>query len=162
MFVDVPFACRRDAAIAEIVERIAAEYPGDLEARASGDDQVVVGAAQALLDSDWSGNALVVGGPGQGKSTLLQYVCQFHRSRMLGEDSYSGDRQHLPRVTRVTRAVIRLDLRRYAEWAATKPSVAKKEKRAAGAATRDWRSIEQYVASEMEKAAAVTFSRWRI
>jgi hypothetical protein len=153
MFVDVPFACRRDSAIAEIVERIVAEYPGDLEARASGDDQVVVGAAQALLDSDWSGNALVVGGPGQGKSTLLQYVCQFHRSRMLGEDSYSGDRQQLPRVTRITRAAVRLDLRRYAEWAATNPSVAKKEKRATGAPTRDWRSIEQYIASEVEKGS---------
>lgn len=105
MFVDVPFSSRPDAKVAELMERIAAEYPGDLEATESLDGQIVTGAAQALLHPDWSGSALLVGGPGQGKSTLLQYVCQFHRARRLGKDAYTGKQQQLAssRISRASR-----------------------------------------------------------
>ena len=152
MFVDVAFACSPDTAIAEVIERIAAEHPGDLEARAGAGGRVVAGAAQALLHPDWRGNALLVGGPGQGKSTLLQYVCQFHRSRMLNMSSYTGDDQQLAQLTRTPRVAIRLDLRRYAQWAIAKEPVVtnKKGKPAAGPA---WRSIEQYIVAEVKKGS---------
>lgn len=152
MFVDVPFACSPDTAIAEVIERIAAEHPGDPEALAGAGAKVVAGAAQALLHPDWRGNALLVGGPGQGKSTLLQYVCQFHRSRMLNRDSYTGDDQQLVQVTRATRVAIRLDLRRYAQWATAKATVGKNKtgKPADGPA---WRSIEQYIVAEVKKGS---------
>lgn len=155
MFVDVPFACSPDTAIAEVIERIAAEHPGDPEALAGAGDMVVAGAAQALLHPDWRGNALLVGGPGQGKSTLLQYLCQFHRSRMLDKSSYSGDDQHLPHATRTTRVAIRLDLRRYAQWATAKNPAAKtkKGKHAATAASPAWRSIEQYIVAEVKNGS---------
>ncbi len=39
-----------------------------------------VGAAQLLLHPRWHRSAVLVGGPGQGKSTLLQYLCQFEPS----------------------------------------------------------------------------------
>jgi hypothetical protein len=32
-------------------------------------------------------NTVIEGAPGQGKSTLVQYVCQVHRSRLLGRDA---------------------------------------------------------------------------
>ncbi|MDP7707519.1 hypothetical protein [Mycobacterium sp. TY815] len=152
MFVDVPFACSPDTAIAEVIERIAAEHPGDLEALAAAGDGVVAGAAQGLLHPDWRGNALLVGGPGQGKSTLLQYVCQFHRSRMLGKDSYTGDNQQLPQVTRTARVAIRLDLRRYAQWATAK-AAAVKTKKGKPPASQVWRSIEQYTVAEVKKGS---------
>ncbi len=150
MFVDVPFACSPETAIAEVIERIAAEHPGDQEALAAAGDGVVAGAAQALLHANWRGNALLVGGPGQGKSTLLQYVCQFHRSRMLGKDAYVGENQQLPELTPTTRVAIRLDLRRYAQWAVAKaPAV--KAKKGKPAARPVWRSIEQYIVAEVKK-----------
>lgn len=152
MFVDVPFACSPDTAIAEVIERIAAEHPGDAEALAGAGGKVVAGAAQALLHPDWRGNALLVGGPGQGKSTLLQYVCQFHRSRMLNKSSYAGDDQQLAQVTRTPRVAIRLDLRRYAQWAIAKAPVAK-NKKGKPAASPAWRSIEQYIVAEVKKGS---------
>lgn len=152
MFVDVPFACSPDTAIAEVIERIAAEHPGDPEALAAAGEGVVAGAAQALLNADWRGNALLVGGPGQGKSTLLQYVCQFHRSRLLGKDSYTGDDQQLPQVTPTTRVAIRLDLRRYAQWAIANAPVVK-TKKGKPAAGPVWRSIEQYIVAEVKKGS---------
>lgn len=154
MFVDVPFACSPDTAIAEVIERIATEHPGDPEALAGAGEKAVAGAAQALLHPDWRGNALLVGGPGQGKSTLLQYVCQFHRSRMLGKSSYTGDDQQLPQVTPSTRVAIRLDLRRYAQWAIAKaPVVKNKNKNGKPAAGPAWRSIEQYIVAEVKKGS---------
>lgn len=152
MFVDVPFACSPDTAIAEVIERIAAEHPGDPEALAGAGGKVVAGAAQALLHPDWRGNALLVGGPGQGKSTLLQYVCQFHRSRMLTKSSYTGDDQQLAQVIRTPRVAIRLDLRRYAQWAIAKAPVAK-NKKGKPAASLAWRSIEQYLVAEVKKGS---------
>lgn len=95
MFVDVPFACRPDAAVADLMQQIATDNPGDLEATDGADGQIVTGAAQALLHPRWSSNALLVGGPGQGKSTLLQYVCQFHRARLLDREAYTGEAQQL-------------------------------------------------------------------
>jgi hypothetical protein len=72
LFVDVPFACRPDAAIAELMQRIALEAPGDVSSDESAEGYVVTGAAQAVLHPEWRSNALLIGGPGQGKSTLLQ------------------------------------------------------------------------------------------
>jgi hypothetical protein len=103
MFVDVPFACRTDVAIAVVLQQIAAKHPPEPEALESAEDQVVTGSAQALLHPDWEGNALLVGGPGQGKSTLLQYICQFHRARMLGKTEYTGEAQSLGVLTDVVR-----------------------------------------------------------
>jgi hypothetical protein len=81
---------------------------------------VVAGAAQALLHPEWSGNALIVGGPGQGKSTLLQFICQFHRARFQGAVDYTGAAQGLNPLTEKVRVPIRLDLRDYAQWASEK------------------------------------------
>lgn len=152
MFVDVPFACSRDAAIAELIERIAAEHPGDPEALEGAGPKVVAGAAQTLLHPDWRGSALLIGGPGQGKSTLLQYVCQFHRSRMLSKTSYTGADQQLAPVTSITRVPVRVDLRRYAQWASTKEPIGK-NKKGKRAADQGWRSIEQYIVAEVKKGS---------
>lgn len=114
MFVDVPFSCRDTLPAAEFLERLAEQHPGDLT---PDDGFVATGAAQALLHPDWVENALIVGGPGQGKSTLLQYVCQFHRARYLGSEAYTGDVQGLRPVTSLARIPVKVELRRYAEWA---------------------------------------------
>lgn len=149
MFVDVPFACRAEAPAADLLSRIALQHPGDIPAVHG---HVATGAAQALLHPDWAGNALLVGGPGQGKSTLLQYVTQFHRGRMLGREGYNGDAQGLRPLTDTIRVPIRLDLRRYAAWVAEKTNNIKKKKgkrdrdRADREGRDDWPSLEEYIA----------------
>lgn len=165
MFVDVPFSSRPDARVAELMERIAAEYPGDLEATEGLDGQIVTGAAQALLHPDWSGSALLVGGPGQGKSTLLQYVCQFHRARRLGKDAYTGKQQQLAQLTDIARVPIRLDLRNYAMWASSEQRNSKSAKgqRKGNSKVKNqgprWPSIEEYIAAEVHRhSGGHTFS----
>ena len=49
MFVDVPFGCRPDAKVADLMTKIANEHPGDSDASESADGRIVTGAAQALL-----------------------------------------------------------------------------------------------------------------
>lgn len=171
MFVDVPFTCRSDAMVAELLSRIALKHPGDLEASARTDGQPVTGAAQALLSADWEGNALLVGGPGQGKSTLLQYVCQFHRSRLLGKPVYAGNKEKVDVSGAQTRFPIRIDLRRYADWARTdaarrsgrpeQPGRGRGQNRqgrrprgAAGADEVQWKTIEEFLAHDITKRAA--------
>jgi hypothetical protein len=152
MFVDVPATCRSTSAPAELLAKIAAESPGDLEAVQEAAGQAVTGAAQALLHPEWVGGALIVGGPGQGKSTLLQYLCQFHRSRMLGKTSYSGQRQQLRPLTDVTRVPFRLELRSYAQWARRQtPTPGSKGSPGAPPTEKRWPSIEEYIVEEVKR-----------
>ena len=55
---------------------------------------------------------LVRGAPGQGKSTLSQYLCQVHRSWFVPE---SARPQSLPAITK-PRFPLRFDLSEYARW----------------------------------------------
>lgn len=178
MFVDVPVTCRSDVRVAELLAGIAAQHPGDLEASARSSGQPVTGAAQALLSSVWKGNALLVGGPGQGKSTLLQYVCQYHRARLLKRDGYAGDIEKVDVSGALARYPIRIDLRKYAEWA--RKDAARRSSRqdqaargrgrgrqsqrgrvSAGAEEVQWRTIEEFLAHDITDRAA-TGSRFTI
>jgi hypothetical protein len=89
LFIDLPFQMRVHALPQRgFSERFryrmrpidkAAYY---IESHEEQDDQ---GAASFLLD-DWRGligQIVVEGAPGQGKSTLAQYICQVHRIRIL-------------------------------------------------------------------------------
>ncbi|WP_157855779.1 NACHT domain-containing protein [Streptomyces aureocirculatus] len=76
-----------------------------------------VGAARLLLHDDiakLSDLVVLEGGPGQGKSTLAQYVCQVHRMRVLGKpDFHALPEEHQAKSVRFP---IRVDLREYATW----------------------------------------------
>jgi hypothetical protein len=71
------------------------------------------GAARYLLNASQSWT-LVTGEPGQGKSTLGQYVCQVHRHALLGSD----DPRLQPSAPPNVRVPLRIDLRDYASWLA--------------------------------------------
>jgi hypothetical protein len=153
MFVDVPFSSRADAPVSALMRRIARESPGDPEATDGAEGQVITGAAQALLHPEWASSALLIGGPGQGKSTLLQFVCQFHRARSLARTNYGAGDQKLVRHGGPIRTPIRIDLRKYAVWASSESRAEKaKSKRGTDRASEDrWPSLEEYVASEIRK-----------
>ncbi len=58
---------------------------------------------------------VVEGAPGQGKSTITQYVCQVHRMRLLREEAAMSlvDNTHLSTPIRLP---LRVDLRDFAVW----------------------------------------------
>lgn len=153
MFVDVPVGCRRDASqVAALLSQIAAAAPGDTDELEAESGFVVTGATQALLHPDWSGSAVLIGGPGQGKSTVLQYVCQFHRARHLGEETYSGGQSGLAQVTTTVRFPIRVDLRKYAQWATTRgPQQSKRKGKPRRRPVPDdgFRGLEEYILVEV-------------
>lgn len=159
MFVDVPVGARRDgSALADLLARISAEAPGDTEELERSSGLLITGASQALLHPDWTGNAILVGGPGQGKSTVLQYVCQFYRARRLGEDGYSAGQSELTRAESAARFPVRIDLRRYAQWAEQPRSKAGKRQKKQPQSPQgedQWSSIEEYVVDHIRRNIGV-------
>jgi len=76
------------------------------------------GAAEILLHPFLQKNierALLEGGPGQGKSTISQYICQVHRVRLLNKkaeiDSLPNNIKNTP-----VRLPFKIDLRHVASW----------------------------------------------
>ncbi|RLP72224.1 HNH endonuclease [Mycetocola tolaasinivorans] len=147
MFVDVPVGSQRDGSpLARLLEQISKEAPGDTNEIERSTGYVVTGATQALLHSEWAGNAILVGGPGQGKSTLLQYICQFHRARRLNETTYSAGQSVPSHSESTVRFPIRIDLRRYAQWARQSTSDKKQKKlRNAEHGDSGWLNLENYL-----------------
>src|SRR6266581_270232 len=80
------------------------------------------GAADFFLDElaqQRMGRAVLEGAPGQGKSTIAQYLCQVYRIRLL---SKRGDLNLLPERHRTgsVRIPFKIDLRDFAMWLAKK------------------------------------------
>ncbi len=81
-----------------------------------------IGAASFLLHPKIQNEVeriLLEGGPGQGKSTIVQYICQVHRARLLNKIS---DLQLLPEHVKKTpiRLPFKIDLRHIAAWVENK------------------------------------------
>ena len=133
IFVDMPFFLSLKGSPDEISSVLATIYENKLEvgrsdrlvtisSREGGvsdeTDSAEVGIAEFLTGS-FSDQRLrfvvVEGAPGQGKSTLGQYICQLHRVRILHEAS---DIENFPERLRLSRLrlPIRLDLRDLASW----------------------------------------------
>ncbi|MGO4102609.1 NACHT domain-containing NTPase [Leifsonia sp. YAF41] len=80
--------------------------------------QVTAGAADLLLDRDiqrlvpW---IVLQGAPGQGKSTLAQYVCQVHRARYLGKSDFLAKISE-PHAAAAFRLPFKVDLRDFAGY----------------------------------------------
>ena len=80
-------------------------------------EETWLGAASLLLDSDFQqAEPLVIleGAPGQGKSTIAQYICQVHRMRILARGQRSAvDPTHLDSSLRLP---FKVELRDFATW----------------------------------------------
>lgn len=77
-----------------------------------------LGASTFLLHGLVQANVprmVLEGAPGQGKSTIVQYVCQVHRMRLLGKDAELGlvPPHHKGAPIRIP---IKVDLRDFAAW----------------------------------------------
>ena len=80
-------------------------------------DEAWLGAASLLLDRDFQqAEPLVIleGAPGQGKSTIAQYICQVHRMRILDrQQGNAGNPAHLDSSLRLP---FKVELRDFATW----------------------------------------------
>ena len=80
-------------------------------------DDVWLNTASLLLNSDFQlAEPLVIleGGPGQGKSTIAQYICQVHRLRILDHPTRENvDTLHLDSPLRIP---FKVELRDFATW----------------------------------------------
>ena len=80
-------------------------------------DETWLEAASLLLDSDFQqAEPLVIleGAPGQGKSTIVQYICQVHRMRLLDRQQVATvDTAHLDSSLRLP---FKVELRDFATW----------------------------------------------
>jgi hypothetical protein len=130
LFVDVPIAAGQgmDRSTApDAFEKAVAEVRADeiRAAQAAAENAGVpaeyghneVGTASFLLSRlsctfEW---VVLEGGPGQGKSTISQYVAQVHRIRLL-DISADRDRLALDHAASPIRLPIRIDLRDFAQW----------------------------------------------
>ena len=80
-------------------------------------DETWLGAASLLLNGDFrEAEPLVIleGAPGQGKSTIAQYICQVHRMRFLERQGHGAvDPAHLSSSLRLP---FKVELRDFATW----------------------------------------------
>ena len=124
LFVDVPIAPSTQYKSEAEARRTPYRFAGVLEAAGLAkadsarthlkytpqDGLPTVGAAEFLLAPPASSAypwIVLEGGPGQGKSTLAQYVCQRYRLNLLGADASAGGALRLP---------FKVDLRELSMW----------------------------------------------
>jgi hypothetical protein len=137
LFIDVPAALQRgpgdrrsrhiDHSIVQSIARAASDATDPRMDQAPEDDGPLelgygevptVGAAVLFLNEfaqQHFRQVVLDGAPGQGKSTLAQYVCQVHRLLLLGDTEALAaiPLHHRPSAARLP---IRVDLREYAAW----------------------------------------------
>jgi hypothetical protein len=129
LFVDLPFQLsiparssnqarvRNLAASAPFRMRLASSEEQRVVLVADQHDELEAGTATLLLNKFGTElkQVVVEGAPGQGKSTLAQYVCQVHRIRLLDKrtdlDRLPPHHRHVP-----VKVPFKLDLRDFATW----------------------------------------------
>jgi hypothetical protein len=145
LFIDGPVALRS-----------AVEWRGQLyfleslkHPQKPGAESEKIGGATLLLDSrvDHAFPMIVLeGAPGQGKSTLGQYVCQVHRMRLLQDTDAlnSVPDHHRPRSVKIP---FRVDLRDLATWFGRKDPFSADE---TDAVPLQWhKSLEAFLAAQV-------------
>lgn len=80
------------------------------------EEQSLLGAARMLLDpilQEQIPHIVLEGAPGQGKSTIVQYICQMYRMCILDKSFVKVPNHHKPTSLRIP---IKIDLRDFATW----------------------------------------------
>lgn len=130
----------------EAKERRSAE-PGRRYYRTGARGQRLVGAASFLLDKgaqEQYSRIVLHGAPGQGKSTVGQYICQIHRAKLLGRNGAS-DKVPNHHWSAATRLPFKVDLRDLGAWLAGENPFSGELER-----TGKRRTLEGYLAAHIE------------
>jgi len=124
LFTDVPFRVKKinekNKKIRFILKKFAYSFERNLtiEEFSIAEESDKIGIAAFLLNSQVQSEiskVILEGGPGQGKSTISQYVCQVHRARLLNK---TCDLELLPDNIKnnPVRLPFKIDLRHIASW----------------------------------------------
>lgn len=126
VFIDIPFKLRdSDSELGKKFENIIDTDFRDIEDEnlegvrsRTGSRYGSARAVYTLLNEEFCGIApvtVIEGGPGQGKSTLSQYICQLHRIRLLQKES---DLRKIPieYLQSSVQIPFRVDLKELAVW----------------------------------------------
>jgi hypothetical protein len=165
LFVDLPYELDNKA-IEEIYrknfsasrENIDRSGYMELIRYSQSEDLGLKGTAAILLKQTGgilTSQVVVEGAPGQGKSTLAQYLCQVHRIRLLNK---SDDYQLLPAEHQSSPVLvpIKVDLRDLSEWLSGNNPYAKESGKIVDAVDR---SVETFLARLISvKAGGIEFS----
>jgi hypothetical protein len=92
--------------------------------------------------------AVLEGAPGQGKSTITQYICQVHRMRLLNRDLRRIPNEHLDCIVRFP---LRVDLRDFASWIGGKNPYAADPK--ASRPSESQNSLESFLAFQITQTS---------
>jgi hypothetical protein len=121
--------------------------------QATGDEER--SSALSYLLDDSVQNLVLIGGPGEGKSTLGQYLAQIHRARLIGTLATLAD-DVAPLDSCLPRIPFRILLREYAQWTATNQSANSLFHYIAGLMTREaGRSIKAEDVQKIMKGNAL-------
>lgn len=135
------------------------EYDHDLRRRT-----IVVGAMQLFSKGRFcEENSLILleGAPGQGKSTVTQYLCQVHRLAILGkeEELKLVPTDFMPDDVRIP---FRIDLRDYAAWISGRNPFAESYSEPLPSGTSP--VLEKFMSAQVSRATGADFSvedlRW--
>lgn len=127
LFVDLPFSIRVERGDERILRLAESGIPFDFQQNFHDETSEIsivtgerneFGTATLLLSHhsiEYLGQVVVEGAPGQGKSTLAQYICQVHRIRLLERHD---DLALLPEAHAISAVSIpvKIDLRDLSEW----------------------------------------------
>jgi hypothetical protein len=95
------------------------EGDADVESEIGG---IIVSATEKLMSNRGGMHSIIIGGPGQGKSTLCQFIAQIHRAYLLKrhEDTNLRDTKYMPSPIRIP---FRIILKDYAQWIADQEQI---------------------------------------
>lgn len=155
LFMDVPVTLRKydgnmgtlhreHRALLEIAHQYGSSSP---------QDRTRLGAATMLLDPIAQAHlprVVIEGAPGQGKSTIVQYVCQVHRERLLNE---GGTDPRIPEkhINSPVRLPFKIDCRDFAVWLSGKNPFASGELNPIQHAV--YRTLESFLAAQIESSS---------
>ena len=144
------FAFVARKAHARQIQSLVDEEEGDFNwrhARYSGSQEMQVGAASFLLDEtiqERLSKVVLEGAPGQGKSTITQYVAQVHRMRLLGKRA-ELQTVAVPHQSAPVRLPFKVDLRDLASWLSKRDPFSSEEQ---PGSPQGWRrSLESFLAA---------------
>ncbi len=172
LFSDVPAQIERSTSAAQSQREVSVraelseygievqhEYDAELKRRMTS-----VGAMQLLANEKFSESrnlVLLEGAPGQGKSTVTQYLCQIHRLILLGyeDDLKQVEKDLVPEAVRVP---FRVDLRDYAAWLSGRNPFSENYSEQLPLGTSP--VLEKFLAAQVSRATGVDFTvenlRW--